>query len=194
MARDIKIKFEIHHLMYHVTYTTQSVRYKIQLTSYHHIIQDSDMYLLLFIEISVGDFGLWPFDVPSALFLDLTTDQTVRELSPFFYGNGVPLWIAEKHSALCNPFWNLRESTDMKVHYHLWHAEVDSPHHTKYYSTRYRKMYWIHDGNCARDEPVIPNEEISIEELGWGGTSDGSRILDRLIDLIHEECTFDLIP
>jgi len=82
----------------------------------------------------------------------------------------------------------------MKVHYHLWHAGVDSPHHTKYYSTRYRKMYWIHDGNCARDEPLTPNEEISVEGLGWEGTSDGSCILDRLIDLRYEKCTFDLIP
>ena len=55
-------------------------------------------------------------------------------------------------------------------------------------------MYWIHDGNFARNEPVTPNEEISIEELGWEGTWDGSHILDRLIDLIHEECIFDLIP
>ena len=189
MARDIKLKFEIDHMIYHVTYTTQSVLYVILLTSYRHIIQDSDMYLLLFIEIPVGDFGLWPSDVLSALFLDLTTDQTVRELASFFHGNGVPLRIAEKLSA----FWNFLASRDIKVHYHLWHAGVDSPHHTKY-NTRYRKIYWIHDGNCARDEPVTPNEEISIEELVWEGTSDGSRILDRLIDLRHEECTFDLIP
>ena len=131
MAPDIKLKFEIHHVIYHVTYTTQSVRYKILLTPYRHIIQDSDMYLLLFIENILGDFGLWPSDVLSALFLDLTTDQTVRELASFFYGNGLPLRIAEKLSALCYPFWNLRASTDMKIHYHLWHAGVDSPHHTK---------------------------------------------------------------
>jgi len=80
-APDIKLKFEIDHVIYHVTDTTQSVRYKILLTPYRHIIQDSDMYLLLFIEILEGDFGLWPSDVLSALFLDLPTDLTVRELA-----------------------------------------------------------------------------------------------------------------
>ena len=55
-------------------------------------------------------------------------------------------------------------------------------------------MYWIHGGNCARNEPVTPKEEIDIEELGWQGTSDGERILDKLNDLKHKELTFDLIP
>ena len=82
----------------------------------------------------------------------------------------------------------------MKVHYHLWHAGVDSPHHTKYYSTRHRQMYWIHGGDCARNEPVTPIQEIDIDELGWEATLDGERILDRLNDLKHEELKFDLIP
>jgi len=152
------------------------------------------MYLLLFIEILVGDFGLWPSDVLSGLFLDLPSERTVRKVASFLYGNGVPLTNAEKLYALCNPFWNHYASTDMKVQYYLWHAGVDSTHHTKYYNTRYRQMYWIHGGNCTRDEPVTPKQGTDIDELGWQGTSDGERILDRLNDLKHEEVTFDLIP
>ena len=151
------------------------------------------MYLLLFIEILVGDFGLWPSDVLSALFLDLPTDHTIRELASFFYGNGVPLKFATRLSTLCNPFWNNHASEDMKVLYHLWHAGVDSPHHTKYWNTRYGQMCWIHDGNCTRNEPVTPREEGCIE-LGWEGTADEERIIDKLHELSHEECTFDLIP
>ena len=80
----------------------------------------------------------------------------------------------------------------MNVLYHLWHAGVDERHHTKYYSPRHRRMYWIHGGDWARNEPVNPIQEI--DELGWEATLDGERILDRLNDLKHEELKFDLIP
>ena len=53
-------------------------------------------------------------------------------------------------------------------------------------------MYWIHGGNCPRDEPVT-TEESGIQ-LGFEGTADGDRIIDRLNELKHEEFTFDLIP
>ena len=152
------------------------------------------MYLLLFIEILVGDCGLCPSDVLSALFLDHPTDETVRTIVSFFYGNGVPLRIAGHLSTLCNPFWNGQSGERMKALYLLWHAGVDVRHRTKYYSTRYRQMYWIHgSGDCTRNEPVTPKEEINIEELGWQGTSDGARILDRLNEFSHEEITFDLV-
>ena len=125
------------------------------------------MYLLLFIEVLVADFGLWPSSVLSGLFLDQPSERTVRKVASFLYGNGVPLRIAEKLCALCNPLWNDHASIDMKVLYHLWHAGVDERHRTKYYRTRHRQMYWIHGGNCARDEPVTPNKE-SIS-MGWAG-------------------------
>ena len=80
------------------------------------------MYLLLFIEIFVGVFGLWPADVLSALFLELPTHQSIRKVASFFYGNGVPLRIAHHLHALCNPFWNHHATTDMNALYHLWHA------------------------------------------------------------------------
>ena len=122
---------------HHVTYTSRSVSYNIPLPPYHHIIQVKDMYLLLLIEILVGDFGLWPSDVLSALFLDLPTDHSIRKLASFFYGNGVPLRLATRLSTLCNPFWNHHSTADMKHLYHLWHAGVDSTHHANYWNTRY---------------------------------------------------------
>ena len=152
------------------------------------------MNLLHFMEILVADFGLWPSSVLSGLFLDLPSERTVRKVASFLYGNGVPLKIATKLCALCNPLWNDRASTDMNVLYHLWHAGVDERHHTKYYSTRHRQMYWIHGGDCARDEPVTPKQGIDIDEVGWEATLYGEHILDRLNDLKHEELTFDLIP
>ena len=149
------------------------------------------MHLLLFIEILVGDFGLWPSSVLSGLFLDLPSKSSVKHVAAFLYGNGVPLWVAKKLCALCNPFWNDHANTDMNVLYHLWHAGVDERHRTKYYSIRHRSMYCIHGGDSARDEPI---NEVFVGELGWEATSDGERILDRLNELKHEELTFDLIP
>ena len=81
----------------------------------------------------------------------------------------------------------------MNALYHLWHAGVNTPHHTKYYNTRYWKMYWIHGGNCPTDEPVTTEEESGIEQ-GFEDMTDGDRIIDRLNESKHEEFTFDLIP
>ena len=79
----------------------------------------------------------------------------------------------------------------MKALHLLWHAGVDTRHRTKYWNTRYRQMYWI-NGDDTGDEPVTP-EEKSCVEIGYEGTADDARILDRLNELSHEEFTFDLI-
>ena len=150
------------------------------------------MYLLLFIEILVGDCGLWPSEVLSALFLDPPTDQSVRTLASFFYGNGVPLRIAGRLSTLCNPFWSDHSSENMKALYLLWQAGVDACHRTKYWNTRYRQIYWIHGGDCTGDEPITPGEESCVE-IGCEGTEDETRIFDKLNELSHEEIAFDLI-
>ena len=120
------------------------------------------------------------------------THQSIKKVASFFYGNGVPLRIANHLSTLCNPLWNHHTTIELYTLYHLWLAEVDTLHHAKYYNTGYRKMYWINGGNCPRDEPVT-TDEISIE-LGFEGTTDGDRIIDRLNELSHEKFTFDLIP
>ena len=53
-------------------------------------------------------------------------------------------------------------------------------------------MYWIHGGACTRDEPVNPKEESGID-LGFEGTADSGRIIDKLNAISHEEFKFDLL-
>ena len=77
------------------------------------------MFLLLFIETLVGDFGLWPSDVLSAIFLDPPTHQSVRKVAAFFYGNGVPLRVANHLSPLCNPIWNHHTTIELYTLYYL---------------------------------------------------------------------------
>jgi len=80
----------------------------------------------------------------------------------------------------------------MKHLYHLWHAGVDSTHHANYWNTRYGKMYWMHGGDCTRDEPVNPTEERGID-LRFESTADSGRIIDKLNAMSHEEFKFDLL-
>ena len=44
----------------------------------------------------------------------------------------------------------------------------------------------------ARDEPVNPREESGID-LGFEGTADSGRIIDKLNAMSHEEFKFDLL-
>ena len=48
------------------------------------------MYLLLFLELMIGDVSTWPRDI-SALFIEPPTTPNVMKVSAFFYGSGVPV-------------------------------------------------------------------------------------------------------
>ena len=61
------------------------------------------MLLLHFLELCIGDFNLWPFYIFDLLFLKAASPRHIGEAAAFFYGHKVPLKVASRVYAICNP-------------------------------------------------------------------------------------------
>jgi len=61
------------------------------------------MLLLHFLEICIGDFNLWPSYIFDLLFLKAASPRHIGETAAFFYGHKVPLKVACRVYAICNP-------------------------------------------------------------------------------------------
>jgi hypothetical protein len=108
----------------------------------------------------------WPSTIIEQLFMDESTDTSLRHVATFMYGNGIPIQKAIDCFNACNGMqqWCVEE----KFHewYYIYIRNSYKFHKAKYYSVTLGKMTWIngwehHDG---REEAVVPVE--TVETIG----------------------------
>jgi hypothetical protein len=95
------------------------------------------------VESFLGEIDNWPTKIIKFLFLDEPTAETVFEVSPFFYGHGVPLCIGSNFFNLCNEHGGFLVQLTMTVLYSVWNTGEDTSHLAPYYDTRHSKFMWI---------------------------------------------------
>jgi hypothetical protein len=80
------------------------------------------MKLLTILSFIVGPVETWPTHVISAIFLQEPTLTSIKIVAAFFYGNGVPYFMAHQFYFLCNYRVFERASVCMRLHYEMWQA------------------------------------------------------------------------
>ena len=76
----------------------------------------------------------WPSTIFKLLFIDGPHPTAIREVSAFFYGNGLSLRYASFFFVVCNERTGILETHAVFTHYCIWYTEKQKLHHAKYYN------------------------------------------------------------
>jgi len=112
------------------------------------------MLLLHFLDLCIGDFNLWPSYI---LELKAATPRHVFEAAAFFYGHKVPLTVASRVYAICNPNRAVHGVILflMGAYYAAYYYQCDSLHMARYFDVRRGQLQWINGRNHPQPEPVL---------------------------------------
>jgi hypothetical protein len=114
------------------------------------------MKLLTILTFIVGPVETWPTNVISAIFLQEPTLASVKIVAAFFFGNGVPYFMAHQFYFLINFRVFEQASVCMRLHYVMWQALRFRPHMGEYFNTTFKKMVWINGSTLPQTEFVEP--------------------------------------
>ena len=89
-----------------VLYRPPSRSNGIEFSSYYHLsitlTSHNHDFLLTFFRCCIGEFDTWSSNIFQLLICAKSTTTTVREISAFFYANGLPLLYSTLFYLLCN--------------------------------------------------------------------------------------------
>jgi hypothetical protein len=102
------------------------------------------MFLLPFIEESLGAIALWPTYVLRILFVDVPTLLGVSAVAVFFYGNGIPMNAAISLYLTCNGYTDVSFKTRIiQTCYNEWNETSDRPENVLYFNTQERLYRFV---------------------------------------------------
>lgn len=147
--------------------------------------------LLPFLRCCIGEFDAWPSTILQLLFIDKPHPEGIKDLSAFFFGNGLSLRYASFFYDKCNEQANIIETIIMFSHYSLWYNDKQTLHQIKYYNVRQKKFMWINGRDHPQLEPVLPEE--SDIPLGVNGTDHIEQISGKIMNLQDREIELELL-
>jgi hypothetical protein len=134
------------------------------------------MILLQILEFVLGSIETWPATIIKHLFVEEPTLSNIKTLAAFFYGNGIPFYIAHYFYSLRNNRISDQASNIMRTYYVLWHCLKYRSHLGVYYNnTTFQKLMWINGRALDQMEYVLPH--VSRVPLGIDGTSHSYEII-----------------
>ena len=96
--------------------------------------------LLPSLEVTLGSLNSWPRDVIQYLFLEPPTQDTVRDLASFFFGNDIPLRLAVGFFQECSS--HMPDYIDLfRSHYAAWNVGGNF----KYYDVTLGQVIHLHE-------------------------------------------------
>jgi len=94
---------------------------------------------LLVVEQRRGDVDTWPSHV-GYLFLEFPTRSIIKQLTAFFYGNGISPSLAVGLYELCNEDYTSLVGSSMRTFYWEWQRKRFTPHLSQYYDIHLRQF------------------------------------------------------
>jgi hypothetical protein len=98
------------------------------------------MFLAQYLVSVVGVFESWPTSILRAIFVEEPTNSNVRKVAAFFYGNGLPVHIAEQFYVLCKGKRPVTVTHHMYAAFYNWLLSERTPHLTMYYNVRQGRL------------------------------------------------------
>jgi hypothetical protein len=108
------------------------------------------------LEFVVGEVDTWPTDVINSIFLEAPSYSSIKYIVTFFYGNGIPFYIAHYFYCLSNNHVCDRATNIMRIHYVLWHSLKYMRHQSVYYNTTFKQLMWLNGRGLDQMEFVVP--------------------------------------
>jgi hypothetical protein len=111
----------------------------------------------------------------------------LKKVIAFFYGNGVPCFIACRFFQVCNGTASRSEAVSKFVNeqfhewYYVWMISLEKIHMSIYYDMKVRTHTYINGSYYRRHEPVIP--ELPVVNFGIDNTYCRRQILNTLANI-----------
>jgi hypothetical protein len=128
------------------------------------------MFLLQVLEFVLGNIETLPAAIIKRLFIDEPTPSNIKTVAAFFYGNGIPFYIANYFFNLCNDQGGVQASDIMRTYYLIWQCSKYKSHLVVYYNTSFQKFMWINGRALTQMEyviPHVPGVPLGIERTGF---------------------------
>jgi hypothetical protein len=126
------------------------------------------MILIQPLEFVLGNIDTWPTTTLNLLLVDAPTLSNIKTVTAFFYGNGIPFYIAHCFYSLCNDRICDRATNIMRTYYVLWHCLKLRNHLCVYYNKTFKNLMWINGRGLDQLEYVVLH--VSYIPLGIEGT------------------------
>ena len=146
---------------------TQSIYY----CCAQRLLQTPNMSLLYVVEDYLGPIDTWPAYIIEYLIVHTPTPEVIKELTAFFFGNGVPESLAYRFYSACNPQTSTMASVRdlFYVRYFLWVKCKYIHRMARYYNVTLKKFVYLSGSYYNRSleslEPVMdrPDPALGID-------------------------------
>ena len=136
-----------------------------QSTYYTSRLQTQTMSLLHAVEEYLGPIDTWPAYIIEYLVVNSPTAEVIKELTAFFFGNGVPESLAYRLYNTCNPTTSTVASVRdlFYVRYFLWQKGKYLLRMAKYYDMTLKKFVYLSGSYYTQFDPIGSHEPV----IGW---------------------------
>jgi hypothetical protein len=118
-------------------------------------------------EIHLGPIDTWPSYIIEYLFVNTPTPQVVKELSAFFFGNGLSNSLAYRLYHACNPTSTTESVRELfYVRYFLWQKSKYVLRMSTYYNVLLIKFVYLSSSYYTQFDPIEPAIGMSAPNLG----------------------------
>jgi len=127
------------------------------------------MTLITAAENIIGPIENWPSHILEYLFCEIPNPDALKELTAFFYGNGVPCPMASQLCHACNPKTTATVTDYLYKKYSDWDCSMFETHLARYYNMRFKKYMYI-NGSCRDHYEPADSFLTQNIKLGIGNT------------------------
>ena len=111
---------------------------------------------LIWVEQRLGNIETLPWSINGYLFLAIPTRRIIKNLSAFFYGNGISPSLAIKLYEHCNGNYIANIASSMRNFYLQWQIHRFGKHLAHYYDIQLRRYLWINGSSLNQREICNP--------------------------------------
>ena len=122
---------------------------------------------LIRVEHRLGNIETWPSSIIGYLFLVIPSRRIIKNLTAFFYGNGISPSLASTLYELCNVNYTANVASIMRNFYLHWQRHRFEKHLAHYYDIRLQRYLWINGSNLNQREDVHP--VVTVIDFGIEG-------------------------
>jgi hypothetical protein len=146
--------------------------------------------LMEYLEGRLGTLDLWPSYILQHIFHDRPSpvaSHKLKKVVAFFYGNGVPCFIASRFYCVSNETVSrsavVSRFVDETFHewYYVWMRAMKRIHMAVYYDMRTRQHCFINGSMHCRYEPVTP--DLPVFNFGVDNTMCRRIIMSRMEEI-----------
>jgi hypothetical protein len=123
------------------------------------------------VEEIVGGVKSWPTYMILDMFVCSPTEQAMKKVAAFMYGNGVPVEMAAECYVACRGREHIQAINQAIFSwYYTWSRDTHKRHMSQYYNTRNKTHFILNGRSLNQEEKWLP--EVTMMDMGVKGSID----------------------